>query len=206
MPKSQELIEVFISNPTASNRDALATALYDELPSIIGYLCQRNSWFLDEDEVLEITVRVMKHVIEQEMYDANRSKLATYLTNLSHSRIIDLLRQKERSPEISYESDFEVSEVDDEDGIPQSTIDSISDHRQFDEWQRAPSDPQSRVEAVEMIEQMEEHLSDLEYKVFELMLDGYKEAEIANQLDMTSKQVNNTILRVREKCRDHWDV
>ena len=48
---------------------------------------------------------------------------------------------------------------------------------------------------------IKEHLSDYEYTVFRLYIEGYKVKEIAQKLKKTEKSVEGAILRMRIKLR-----
>ncbi|MBQ5389431.1 MAG: sigma-70 family RNA polymerase sigma factor, partial [Clostridia bacterium] len=74
-----------------------------------------------------------------------------------------------------------------------------------DELPEGGENPQSlmldKEQATDLRRRIRFALSELEYRIFDLYLDGYSYAEIAEQVEKTPKSVDNALRRVKEKLK-----
>ena len=133
-----------------------------------------------EDLLAEATVALHTALLK---YNLEQSKVTfgLYARICINNRLIDVLRREEARPEV-VEYDIEEYSSGDE------PIEGIV----------------SRERVSEMLSSAQRVLSDYEYKVLLLYIQGYKSAAIAKELSKTSKSVDNAKARIFRRLREMY--
>lgn len=129
-------------------------------------------------------------------YDANKdSSLKTFISMCVNSRLQKaIIRAKAQKNKINNET-YSLEHVYSELGVPLEDV--ISDNNQNDPLTTMMDEEEYQ----ELIETIKSTLSDFEVQVFELMISNFNYVEIANLLDKTPKQIDNTIQRLKAKIK-----
>ncbi|MBQ4583297.1 MAG: sigma-70 family RNA polymerase sigma factor [Bacilli bacterium] len=133
-------------------------------------------------------------------YNADKeSSLKTFISMCINSRLQKaIIHAKAKKNKFNNET-YSLEHVYGELGVPLEDI--ISDNSKND-----PLTSMMDEEGyLELIETIKSSLSDFEVQVFELMISGFNYVEIANLLDKTPKQIDNTIQRLKSKVKKILD-
>ena len=115
-------------------------------------------------------------------YDLNQDKVSfgLYARICIHNRLVDLHRAAENKPSII--SDADVEQLDDGSSLESSII--------------------ARETVRDLLDNAKEELSDYEYRVLILHMQGYKTAAIAQRLSKNAKSVDNAKSRIFRRLRE----
>lgn len=129
-------------------------------------------------------------------YNANKeSSLKTFISMCVNSRLQKaIIRARAHKNKINNET-YSLEHVYGELGVPLEDI--ISDNNKNDPLTSMMDEEDYQ----ELIETIKSTLSDFEVQVFELMISNFNYVEIANLLDKTPKQIDNTIQRLKAKIK-----
>lgn len=129
-------------------------------------------------------------------YNVNKdSSLKTFISMCVNSRLQKaIIRAKAQKNKINNET-YSLEHVYSELGVPLEDI--ISDNSKNDPL-ISMMDEEDYQELIKMIKST---LSNFEVQVFELMVSDFNYVEIANLLDKTPKQIDNTIQRLKAKIK-----
>ncbi len=124
------------------------------------------------------------------------ASIATFLTLCIERRLQkQIIRAGRKKNKINTEA-YSLDQVYDILGI--SYKDLISDDQKYDPLNSI----MSRESYLELLKEIKERLSDAEYTVFSFLVNGFNYIQIAHVLGKSSKQVDNTIQRLKVKVRD----
>jgi len=98
-----------------------------------------------------------------------------------HHRLIDLFRRDQTRPELV---EFDVNELSAEDELVEGLA--------------------TKERALQLLSDAQRVLSDYEYRVLLLHIQGYKTSAIAEELSKNSKSVDNAKLRIFRRLREHF--
>lgn len=129
-------------------------------------------------------------------YDMTKdTSLKTYISMCVNSRLQKALRHaKTQKNKINNET-YSLEHVYEELGVPLEDV--LSDNHKNDPLMSMMDEE----EYLEMIMTIKSTLSNFEIQVFELMVSNFNYVEIANLLDKTPKQIDNTIQRLKAKVK-----
>lgn len=134
-------------------------------------------------------------------YDPSRSiPFAAWLRFIVHRRLADtfkhVLRQKHQPLNGALRLDAPCVDAPDS-GLPATLYNHFADSRQSD-----PAEIITYDESVsDLLDDFAQHLSDTEWQVCWLVIQHVPYTHIAQQLHTTPKSIDNTMQRVRRKCR-----
>lgn len=183
----------FVENYESMSDEKIAALInsgsYELLPIIIERYLPRILYFVkkycgendSEDAVQEATIALYSAVRD---YDREKSSFATFASLCIRRSVISVLRASKRRKDIPDEllspyEDTVISEADSPEKI-------FFDRENY----RALTD------------NIKLELSGLEFKVLQLYLSGNKYIDIAKELDISEKSVDNALLRIRKKLKD----
>ncbi len=123
------------------------------------------------------------------------ASIATFITLCVERRIRgQLLKAGRIKNKINIEA-FSLDYSYAQDGIP--LLDVISDNGKFEPLNNITTEESYN----ELLDSIKEELSEFEYSVFSFMANGFDYIQIAQMLDKKTKQVDNTIQRIKPKLK-----
>lgn len=143
----------------------------------VNKLCPENA---REDAVQEATYALYTAV---KTFDSTKSSFFTFASICIKRSVINGVRQSNRNKNIPDELLFSLNDIE--------IADSNSPEKILIE----------REEYEALADSIRLELSGLEYEVLQLFLSGKKYSEIANQLGISEKSVNNALSRIRKKLK-----
>ena len=161
---------------------------YDRLPFLIDRYLPRILFYAEkycresdrEDAIQEATIALYTAVRE---YDPAKSSFATFASLCLERSVITAARASLRKKRVPDELISSIEEVE------------ISD-------QKSPEQILLEKERLQdLTDTIRVELSGLEYRVLELFLAGKRYAQIAEDLGITEKAVDNSLVRIRKKLR-----
>lgn len=169
--------------------EAIKSGSYELFPVIIERYLPRIHYFVKkyckdnntEDSVQEATIALYSAVGN---YDRKKSSFATFASLCIKRSVISALRSSRRRKDIPDEllSPFEDTVLTEADS-PEKIFFDRENYR-------------------ELADSIRLELSGLEFKVLQLYLSGKKYIDIANELSISEKSVDNALLRIRKKLKD----
>lgn len=128
--------------------------------------------------------------------DNKNTKLATFITLCVNRRIKNVIKkyntEKAKALNNAYSLDYNYNE----DGV--TLKDLICDEKELDPLYNLTN----KEDYEELIQKIKEVLSSFEYEVFNLFHQGFDYQTIALLLDKNSKQIDNTIQRIKHKIKE----
>lgn len=182
------------------NKEEAKNILYERYKYIVDILVRKYHG-------IALSLNIDVHELEQEAYlsfsDALNSyqsdknaKLSTFISLCIDRRIKKILKKystdKAKLLNNTYSLDYDYNE----EGI--TLKDLISDDSQFDPLNNLTN----KENYEELLDRIKESLSDSEYEVFRLYINGFDYLTIAKLIDKNAKQIDNTIQRLKHKIRD----
>lgn len=129
-------------------------------------------------------------------YDSNKKAgLNTFITLCINSRLQKLIEHVKTDKNRINTDTYSLDHVYDEFGISLSEV--ISDNQKNDPLENMVED--EKVD--ELTERIKKDLSAFECQVFDLMINNFSYTEIANILEKSPKQIDNTIQRLKSKAK-----
>lgn len=123
------------------------------------------------------------------------ASIATFITLCVERRILRQVRKAGREKNKVNIEAFSLDYIYEKFGIP--LIEVISDDNKYDPLSNITLEESYQ----ELLKNIKEELSDFEYSVFSLMANGFDYNQIADILDKSPKQVDNTIQRLKVKVK-----
>ena len=172
--------EEIIKEIGGGNYRLLSVIIDRYLPLIICLTKQYLPEIQAEDAVQEVTFAFYSAI---KNYDSEKSSFSTFATTCIKRAVISQIR-KNNTKKV----------------IPQELITSIEDVEITDS-----NSPESILIEIENYKALTEtiilELSDMEFNVFELFLEGKSYSDIAKSLSITEKAVDNALARIRKKLK-----
>lgn len=173
--------EEIIALINGGNYELLSLIIDRYLPRILYYVrkyCTETAW---EDMIQEATIALYTAVRN---YDAEKSSFSSFAALCIKRAVLSELKQKRRKKTIPDEL---LSPLDDV-----LIADCNSPEKIFIEKESYQT----------LTDSLKVELSGLELSVLRLYLAGKKYIEIAEELHITEKSVNNSLVRIRKKLKD----
>jgi len=176
------------------NEDANEIMLYKYRPLIVSiatkyiYLCQGG---VDLNDLIQEGMLALNEAVNTFRED-KETNFGTYARICIKRKIISLVKSTKTQKNMFLNDSISIED---------------DDNNLFDRFLMDNSlDPGSviieNVYEQELIEKLNEQLTDLEKQVFELKLDGFEYKEIADILEKDSKSIDNTIQRIKTKLKN----
>jgi len=176
------------------NEDANEIMLYKYRPLIVSiatkyiYLCQGG---VDLNDLIQEGMLALNEAVNTFRED-KETNFGTYARICIKRKIISLVKSTKTQKNMFLNDSISIED---------------DDNNLFDRFLMDNSlDPGSviieNVYEQELIEKLNDQLTDLEKQVFELKLDGFEYKEIADILEKDSKSIDNTIQRIKTKLKN----
>lgn len=148
---------------------------------------------IDEQELYsEATVGFSDALIN--FQDNKNASLPTFITLCVERRLYKIVKKYQTEKHKMTVSSYS---LDDTFNYDRPLIELLSDESKNDPLKNLSEEESFK----ELVENIKNDLSESEYEVFTLMLNGYDYKEIANILKKSSKQIDNTMQRIRNKIK-----
>ena len=189
-----------IINLALENNEEAKNIIYNEYKYIVDILIHKYHG-------VALSLNIDIHELEQEAYYAfsdalnsyqsdKNAKLSTFISLCIDRRIKKILKKyssdKAKILNNTYSLDYDYNE----EGM--TLKDLISDDNQFDPLYNLTNEENYE----ELMVKIKESLSDSEYEVFKLLINGFDYITIAKITDKNPKQIDNTIQRLKHKIKD----
>lgn len=184
-------------NMVAENNEDARDMLYEKYNYIVSFILRKymakcRSLKLDYNELKQEALVGFSDAIANYNQDKD-AKLNTFITVCVERRLNNYIRNmetvKERIRKDALSLDYEIDE----------------EHSLYEIIGNDTLDPQNLLENSEnfknLLDKIENNLSDAEKDVLNLMLQNYSNEEIADKLNINIKSVYNTIARIRSKLK-----
>lgn len=177
------------------NEDALEI-LYRKYENLINFLIHKkinliSQNYIDIADFYSVVLPAFSDSIKY--FDANRNaSFATFLSVVINNRINSCLKKYFSQKEQFFNSTLSL-DLDYED---YTILDCIIDYK-LDPWYNI-SDHENTIELLKKIKRV---LSNFEYEIYTLLVQGFNYQQIARMLNKTPKQIDNAMQRIKNKLK-----